>query len=65
MRGTYAKTNIKKGETILFVPEKIVITTEKAKKTPFGKALLMHQVFVKRDEKLNYPTYAMLALFNI
>jgi len=42
-----------------------VITTEKAKKTPFGKALLMHQVFVKRDEKLNYPTYAMLALFNM
>ena len=36
MRGVFAKNDVKKDEILLFVPEKIIITLEKARNTPFG-----------------------------
>ena len=37
MRGVYAKQDIKKGETVLFVKDEIIISLEKAKASPIGK----------------------------
>lgn len=36
MRGVYAKVDIKDGEILLFVPDNLVFTPEKAKKSPLG-----------------------------
>ena len=40
MRGIFAKVDIKAGETLLFVPEKVVVTIDKAISTPFGKEIM-------------------------
>jgi hypothetical protein len=48
MRGIFAKVDIKEGETLLFVPEKIVVTMSKAENTPFGKALVKEGLFAYR-----------------
>ena len=34
MRGVFAKEDIKKGETLLFVPDRILLSLEKAMDTP-------------------------------
>ena len=40
MRGIFAKVDIKEGETLLFVPEKVVVTIDKGISTPFGKEIM-------------------------
>ena len=37
MRGMYAKKDLKKDEMLLFVPEHLVVTLDKAESTPMGK----------------------------
>ena len=39
MRGVFAKCDIKKDEILLFIPEKIIISLEKARNTPIGLKL--------------------------
>jgi len=70
MRGIFAKVDIKVGETLLFVPEKIVVTLEKAISTPFGKEIISQELIQFREDnklggRLHLPTYAMLAMFNM
>ena len=36
MRGMFAKTEIKKNDIILYVPENLITTIEKAEKSPMG-----------------------------
>jgi hypothetical protein len=38
-RGVHANTNIKNGETVLFVPLPLIITLEMAFKSPIGKLM--------------------------
>jgi hypothetical protein len=39
MRGIYAKKDIKKGETVLYVKDDIIISLDKAKASPIGKEM--------------------------
>ena len=39
MRGVYAKTDFEEGKTLLYVPDHLVMSVEKAKKSYFGKIM--------------------------
>lgn len=53
MRGMFAKEDIKKGETLLFVPDPLLLSIERGLDTPLGKPM---------KEKLNSPRMAVLAI---
>ena len=40
MRGLYAFEDVKKGETMIYVPDKLIHTLEKGLESPFGKKLV-------------------------
>ena len=40
MRGVYAVDDVKKGETILYVPDKLMNSLDKGLESPFGKMLI-------------------------
>jgi len=70
MRGIFAKEDINQGETLLFVPEKVIVTMDKAISTPFGKEIMKQELVTIRDDhklggKLHLRTYALLACFNM
>ena len=52
-RGVHAARDIKKGETILFVPKSLILTFEKARTTPIAKKMLDNADLLERvgDQK--------------
>ena len=64
MRGIFAKEQIKKGETVLFVKDDIIISLDKAKNSPIGKELIEKKLGLG-DNGLSYPQAVQLAVFNM
>lgn len=64
MRGMFAKRDIKKGEVMLFVPDKLVMSLEKGKESYFGK-IMTEKKLVPGGFRLNAPTMAVLAINNM
>ena len=58
-RGVHASRDIKKGETILYVPKDEIITLEMAQESPIGA-----QMFARRHrERLISPKHSFLATY--
>ena len=60
----FAKENIKKGETMLFVPEHLVLSLNRGKNTTLGK-IMTEKKLVPKGFRLNAPTMAVLAIANL
>ena len=64
MRGMFAKEDIKRGETMLFVPDHLILSLERGKGTPIGK-IMTEKKLVPKGYRLNAPTMAVLAISNL
>ena len=60
----FATRDIKKGETMLFVPDHLVLSLEKGKESELGK-LMTEKRLVPGGYRLNAPTMAVLAINNL
>ena len=63
-RGIYAKADIKKGEEMLFVPDHLILSMEKAKLTPLGQKMTEKRL-VPGGYRLNSPTMSVMAVANM
>jgi len=57
-RGVHAKEEIKKGDTVLFVPHDTIVTLDLAKESPLGK-------YMVENEVVDYMYYKMSAYFAV
>ena len=64
MRGMYAVEAVKKGETLLFVPDHLILSLERGLDTKIGK-LLTEKRLIPGGFRLNAPTMAVLAFSNL
>jgi len=64
MRGMYAVEDIKKGETMLFVPDHLLLSLQRGLNTPLGK-IMTEKRLVPGGFRLNAPTMAVLAISNL
>jgi hypothetical protein len=64
MRGMYAVEDIKKGETMLFVPDHLILSLQRGLDTKIGK-LLTEKKLIPGGYRLNAPTMAVLAFSNL
>lgn len=64
MRGMYAVKDIKKGETMLFVPDHLLLSLQRGLGTPLGK-IMTEKRLVPGGFRLNAPTMAVLAISNM
>jgi len=64
MRGMYAVEAVKKGETLLFVPDHLLLSLQRGLETPLGK-IMTEKRLVPGGFRLNAPTMAVLAISNL
>lgn len=64
MRGMYAVEAVKKGETLLFVPDHLLLSLQRGLDTPLGKVMTEKRL-VPGGFRLNAPTMAVLAISNL
>ena len=62
MRTVLAKSDIKKGERLLFIPYDNIITMEKAKSSPIGSQM-DEKDLVPGGYRLNHAAVSLLAVF--
>lgn len=64
MRGMYAVNDIKKGENFLYVPDKLLLSLQRALDTPLGKRMTEKRL-IPGGFRLNAPTMAVLTIGNM
>ena len=64
MRGMYAVEAVKKGETLLYVPDHLLLSLQRGLNTPLGK-IMTEKKLVPGGYRLNAPTMAVLAISNL
>lgn len=64
MRGVYAVKDFKEDEELLFVPDKIIPTYEKALESEIGK-IMKEKKMVRGYHKLNHPVIVTMAVNNM
>ena len=58
MRGIFATKDIPKGETLLFVPDHLIMSLDKSKKSAIG-SLMVEEGLVSKEYELNAPNMAV------
>lgn len=61
----FAKEDIKKNEVIVFVPDLLISSVEKAKSTPIGKEIVENAGTSELRRELYAPSADILAIYNL
>ena len=64
MRGMFAARDIKKGETLLFVPNHLILSVDKSFQSEIGQ-IMKQKNLIKGGGKLNSPTMSLLGINNL
>ena len=64
MRGMYAVGDVKKGDVLLYAPDKLLLPLDRGLETPLGKKMTEKRL-VPGGYRLNAPTMAVLAVANL
>ena len=64
MRGIYAVEAVKKGETLLYVPDHLLLSLQMGLNSPLGK-IMTEKRLVPGGFRLNSPAMAVLSILNL
>ena len=64
MRGMFAARDIKKGKTLLFVPNNLILSVDKSFQSEIGQ-IMKQKNLIKGGGKLNSPTMSLLGINNL
>ena len=65
MRGVFAAKDFKEGDTLVYVPDHLVVTLQKAKESPYGKIMSAKRLVPGKKTRLHQPTMATMAVNNM